>query len=335
MSSKRSVAGEAARRACIDFPEATTRTLASKLWTEERALFTSYEQCRAMIRDYRGEHGEKRRARRASALVPTTKHETTLAKAIPKSDAKPLPPMKFDGRGRGAIISDLHIPYHDKQAILTTLEHIQQEKATDFLIINGDLVDCYALSTHVKDPRRRDFKGELGMTNQFLGAIRPKFGKVWLKEGNHEDRFGRYLRIKAPELLGLGGFNWPTFLRLEERDITWVPSPVTMQAGALSIIHGHEFGRGGASNPVNPARGLFLRAKDCALWGHFHRTSHHTEGTIRDSRIACWSLGCLCDLRPEYDPMAFTRWNHGFAIMEFDGKGFEIQNHMIVEGKVR
>lgn len=333
-TSNRSVAGDIARQVCVDFPEAPTLTLAKKIAKEHPSCFTSVEQARSLVRTYRGENGQHNRSKHAAALVPTAKHETTLADLIPESDAKPVKPMEFTGRGRGAILSDIHIPYHDKAALLTALEHIQQEKATDFLILNGDLVDCYQLSAHQKDPRNRDYQGELDMTNRLLDAICPLFGEVWIKEGNHENRLTRYLRAKAPELLGLCGFDWPSFLKVSERNATWVPGHAVIQAGPLSIIHGHEF-RGGISNPVNPARGLFLRAKACAMWGHFHRSSFHYEGTIDGRSIGCWSVGCLCDLHPEYDPMAHTRWNHGFAILEFDGEGFEVQNHMILGGKVR
>jgi hypothetical protein len=52
--------------------------------------------------------------------------------------------------------------------------------------------------------------------------------------------------------------------------------------------------------------------------------------------MACFSIGCLCQLTPKYRPFAYTKWNHGFAIVEIDGDGsFEVNNYRIIKGKVR
>jgi len=86
---------------------------------------------------------------------------------------------------------------------------------------------------------------------------------------------------------------------------------------------------------VNPARGLFLRAKASILAGHNHQTSAHHENDINGSQTACFSTGCLCDLQPDYRPFAFTKWNHGAAIVELNKEGnFSVDNFRIIEGKV-
>ena len=105
-----------------------------------------------------------------------------------------------------------------------------------------------------------------------------------------------------------------------------------IEAGKLSIIHGHEFG-GSFFNPVNAARGLFMRAKSSVLAGHNHQTSEHQEGNIKGDSIACWSTGCLCELSPEYRPMAFTKWNLGAAIVDHNEDGqFFVDNFRIIKG---
>jgi hypothetical protein len=46
--------------------------------------------------------------------------------------------------------------------------------------------------------------------------------------------------------------------------------------------------------------------------------------------MACFSTGCLCQLTPKYRPFAYTKWNHGFAIVEIDGDGsFEVNEIQI------
>jgi hypothetical protein len=103
----------------------------------------------------------------------------------------------------------------------------------------------------------------------------------------------------------------------------------------LLVIHGHEFGES-VFSPVNPARGLFLKAKCSVLAGHNHQTSQHHENNLKGDSMACFSTGALCQLTPEYRPFAFTKWNHGFAIVEIEESGiFEVHNYRVIDGKAR
>ena len=102
-------------------------------------------------------------------------------------------------------------------------------------------------------------------------------------------------------------------------------------AGALTLLHGHEL-QGGISAPVNIARGLFLRAKACAIQGHNHQTSEHSEVDVRRKLVTTWSLGCLCQLHPEY--ARYNKWNHGFAFLDLEDGDFTIRNKRILDGRV-
>jgi len=84
---------------------------------------------------------------------------------------------------------------------------------------------------------------------------------------------------------------------------------------------------------VNPARGLFLRFVDTALMGHGHRSSYHPEQVGSTGKIiSCWSVGCCCDLKPNYAPI--NKWNHGAAVAEiFDAENFEVTNFRIHNGR--
>ena len=103
--------------------------------------------------------------------------------------------------------------------------------------------------------------------------------------------------------------------------------------GKLPVYHGHELPQG-MSSPVNPARGLWMRVQESLICGHWHRTSEHTESTGLEKRLSsCWSLGCLCDLSPDY--AIVNRWNHGFAVVDVEADGnYEVHNHKIIKGKV-
>ena len=50
------------------------------------------------------------------------------------------------------IISDLHLPYHDEQAIRVALEKGKAEDV-NIVILLGDILDMYQMSQWVKDPK--------------------------------------------------------------------------------------------------------------------------------------------------------------------------------------
>jgi hypothetical protein len=210
-----------------------------------------------------------------------------------------------------------------------------QARRISHVLLNGDIADFYAVSRWETDPLKRDFAGELAAVRNFLQVCRKSFpnAKLIFKHGNHEERFERFLRVKAPELLGVEDFRLSALLRLSESNIFEVRDKRPLRLGRLlTVVHGHEYAFA-ISNPVNPARGFFLRAKSHVIGGHFHQTSQHSERTIDQKVIGAWSTGCLCDLHPEYRPL--NNWNNGFAIVEVtQSGGFQVNNYAIIDGKV-
>lgn len=242
-------------------------------------------------------------------------------------------PVIINGPCKALILSDIHIPYHDRGALYRALEYGKNEKA-NLIILNGDALDFFSLSFFEKDPRQRDFKYELKTARKLFRLIRDEFpdAEIVYKEGNHEERYVRYLRVKAPELLDIADFELKKVLHLDEYGIKLIDNKRPIRLGELNIIHGHEY-RFAISNPVNPARGLFLKAKAFATCGHFHQTSHHTDKTVEQKIIATWSSGCLCDLHPEYMPL--NNWAHGFQFVVVDKNGrFDMHNRIIRRNRI-
>jgi hypothetical protein len=102
--------------------------------------------------------------------------------------------------------------------------------------------------------------------------------------------------------------------------------------GQLPVLHGHELPRG-MTNPVNFARGMFLRATNHLLCGHSHQVSQHTAVTLMDKLIVTFSTGCLCGLRPQYARV--NQYAHGFATVEvYKSREFKVQNLRIINGKI-
>ena len=233
---------------------------------------------------------------------------------------------------RIGVLSDIHFPYYDRVALNEAIKTIINY-GPDCIILNGDIIDCYHLSSFEKDPKKRSFKYELDMLKNFFVQLRELFPtqRIIYKIGNHEERYERYILQRVPEFLDMDLIKFENVIHAKEFGIEVVSNKRVMKVGALNILHGHEM-RSGIISPVNIARGFFMRTKSSTLGGHHHRTSEHIEQNLNGDIIGCFSTGALCDLTPAYMPI--NSWNHGFALVENFGQEFHVRNLKIINGKV-
>lgn len=317
------------------FPNAPALTLAKRAYRENPELWPTLEACRSTVRTQLGVHGEKCR-KNATAPRPPRQTGDAWRHFIdpPLVQLDSWAAVQINGPVSALVLSDIHFPFHDAEALEVALDHGLKVKV-GMVLLNGDICDHHWGSKFETDPRNRDFPGEIRTVKKFLGGLRKKFGKrcrIVLKHGNHEERFDRYMRLKCPELLGVESFEWATIFALNEHCVELVKDKRPIRLGKLNVIHGHEY-RFQISNPVNPARGFFLRAKSHVLGGHFHQASTHSEKDVEQKVVTTFSTGCLCNLHPEYAPL--NNWGHGFAVVDVDKDGaFHVENLRIVKGKV-
>ena len=318
----------------IKFPKATTMAIARIILKENPLDFENLEQVRGMVRHYRGEISPANKSKLTviSRRTPEEKKQA-MSKKLPESDYSKCEPFVIPkGQNNILILSDIHFPYQDNKALELAINYGIENKV-NCVYLNGDILDFYQCSRFTKDRRLRDMAGELEMGREFLKLMQETFKcPIYYKIGNHEKRYEDYLMIKAPELLGIDDFKLEQLLRFREFGITLVKDKQMALAGKLPILHGHEW-FGGFAPPVNPARGLFLKAKESCIVGHHHRTSEHTEKTLSGEVTTTWSTGCLCGLEPEYAP--YNNYNHGFAHVKVSKDGnYELKNMRIINYKI-
>lgn len=317
-------------------PDIATRTAAKALHSQYPDLFTSVETARCCIRRVRGAIGVAERRKICNRMDRTSEDAERCKRwgaLIPDPDPTDWGWRELPGEvQRWLILADLHLPYHDKASLQAAVMHA--EGNCDGVLLLGDVADFYGISSFQRDPRRRDLKGEIAMVLRFwdtLLALKPK--AIVYKGGNHEQRYERYCIQRAPELWPVIAkkLTLPVLLDLPQRGITWVRPQDPIRHHQLVILHGHEWGNR-FSSPVNPARGAFLKAHECVIQGHEHRSSNHAETTVLGTTIRTWSVGCCCDLHPEYRPLG-NKWDSGFAYLN-SGSDWSIEQHGIIEGKV-
>lgn len=296
------------------------------------------EDARGAVRYVRGTSGEKNKKNATNGFSghfkePDQSGDPFAELPVGFTHFDNIEPVVLDSSSVVGLISDVHVPYHHDLSLSTALKAIL-DRNPDTIILNGDIADFFSVSFWEKDPRKRRLKEEVEAVREFLKVLRKAFphARIIYKEGNHEERWTRYLSVKAPEVLGMPDFELPTVLHFADHGIEFVGDKRMIRAGKLNICHGHEF-KFAIANPVNAARGFYMRAKTQILGGHLHQTSSHSEKTVEDVVISSWSVGCLCDLHPDYSP--YNNWSHSFGLIEIDDDdNFEVSIKKIIHGRV-
>lgn len=319
-----------------------TRTIARHLFNDpkNKGVWPNLEAVRKAVLSLRGANGIARRKDVKVVAPPSPlSHSVRAIESNPfflpvsdRVDWKPhvIIPSKED---RTLIINDVHLPYHDRDVLTLQIREGKRRGITR-IILNGDTLDFYQLSRFQKDPRLRSFAGEIEMGKQYIEALREEFPKaeIIFKIGNHEERYQHYLETNARELIGVAEFRFEVLMDFFNLGVTLVTDKRPIHLGHNIIVHGHEFGQQ-IFSPVNPARGLYLRAKHTAACGHHHATSEHSERALDGKIIVCWSIGCSCDLNPLYRPI--NSHNHGFAVQDTHSDGtFDFHNLRVINGRV-
>lgn len=328
---RKSAVGETTCQYLADNPTLPSRTIARMLREDHPELFESIEAARNAVRRYRGNIGKTHRK-----TISDKTHMRPNGKAgevfIPAGLRQGRAPLQINGPLKALILSDIHCPYHDESAVEAAVSKGRDTKC-DAIYLNGDSIDFYKLSRWIKDPRERSPRKEMDTLQELMKEFAKHFKRRWYKCGNHEERWETYLYQRAEDLIEFEEFELRRVLKCEELGYEFVYGKQRARMGMLNVLHGHEFPKG-IMSPVNPARGVWLRLKQTALVGHFHRSSQHTESHPLKKETSCtWSAGCLADMEPEY--ASLNDWNHGFAIVTTGKDGtYQLENFLVERGKV-
>jgi predicted phosphodiesterase len=310
--------------------EMPTLKAARIMYNENNLTFKDVDDARQSLRSIEGKKGV---ARVKVSIDAPTEERPRNPYNLPPSDESIFEPYIIKGHKRLGILSDIHLPYHSIDALTLAISYLKNQKI-DGLLLNGDTIDCHRLSRFTKDPKKRNFALELDTFRSLFEILERELKcKIYFKLGNHEKRYEHFLYEKAGELVGIEEFEFGNIIKARARGIEMIGDKTVMKVNALNGIHGHEY-IGGIAAPVNVARGLYLKGKVSAFQGHNHATSSHTESDMNGKVVTTYSLGCLCELHPEYMPL--NKWNWGFAEVDLDDNGadFEFRNHTIYKGKV-
>lgn len=233
---------------------------------------------------------------------------------------------------RVLFVSDVHTPYEDHHAVdLIKAAAVKIEPT--HIVFGGDIIDFYSLSRFAKEKPTGDSKAlhDTNYASWWLHTWRDAFPKAHMKfiHGNHEWRYQRYLREKAPAIYGMEK-NLDVILGLKEMKIETYPHNGSFDIGKLTYVHGDNWPTGYGS--VNPAKAVFDRTRESIIFGHFHRFSMFRHKAFSGKEVGAWGNGCLCEDQ-EYDPCA--NWQRGASIVVYSRSGYyRVLPLEIVAGKL-
>lgn len=235
------------------------------------------------------------------------------------------------------VAGDFHVPYHDADSVGCLLGYLRDTQPQGFTI-NGDFIDCYALSSFSKDPRRElEMQAELDAANAVLDAIDAVIPRCEVKRfvvGNHEARLERYLRDHARAFHGLRALTLDALLRLTERGYEVVPMvgrDASVMIGKVEVGHFNVARKDAGAS----ARALLLDRGCSVMQSHTHKlASIYKRARGTGEQQAAWEIGCMCDLSPEY--ITSPNWQAGFATITRcqSSDRYHVALHEIIGGEL-
>lgn len=222
------------------------------------------------------------------------------------------------------VAGDFHVAYDDPKQRTLWFDFLDRVKP-DEVILNGDVMDFYAVSRFCKDPDRATpsaFQGELEACRELLAQVRHLLpqAKLTYVEGNHERRWRKYLWANQSVLSGLEEVELPRLLRLEEMGVGYEEDGVWL--GDLFVYHGRV---------VRKHSGYSARAElelnGCSgLSNHTHRDGHHGVRN-RAGVWGWWENFCMCQLDPEYVE-GVANWTPGWSLVSIVEKRPHVEQIM-------
>lgn len=214
------------------------------------------------------------------------------------------------------LVPDSHHPYVDRRAWSLFLK-VGKAFKPDILVAIGDLADFYAVSSHSKEPRRiAGLKDELKAVHHALDELDALGAKdKRFVAGNHEDRFTRYLRDKAPELFEVTSI--PDLLQLKARGWAYTPYKSHTKIGRMHFTH--DVGAAGR-NATFKALDTYQHS---VVTGHAHRLQYIVEGNAVGEYKLSAQFGWLGDASQiDYMHRANVNknWALGFGIGHYDAE---------------
>lgn len=227
---------------------------------------------------------------------------------------------------KAIVASDIHHPFQDQDLIDAAFEawiDIEKKHGLPYFFLNGDIIDCYALSHFSRSisMSQASFETELESTRHFLRRLRKTFPKTkfYYVEGNHEWRLRRLIMEPKERMR----FEWMdkylhyrTTLELDKLDIEYVEHNGTagemrLQFGDDCLIGHWSIARHKAGQTASHLIERYPGYK--IVQGHVH---HGARVSKHAGRHSVWAIEnpCMCPI-DQVDYTIDPNWQQGFTVL--------------------
>lgn len=221
-----------------------------------------------------------------------------------------------------AFLSDIHIPFHWESLLNKALDICKYERV-DTIVLGGDIVDFYVVSSFTIDKTAIKITDELEALYEFLARLRRLFPRkeiIWIS-GNHEERLFRFIYKKADVFAPLlrTGLSPYSLFKLDKFDIRWIDVP--FRIGKLYYLHGHE--KKFSGQVVHAALNILRWLNRPFICGHFHRFQYFVTKEIDASLKAGMISGCMLNLKRMPTPYEkIDLQQYGFSLIKYKDELF-------------
>lgn len=225
-------------------------------------------------------------------------------------------------------INDLHIPFESKKSVKKVLALLEALQPDD-IILNGDILDCYSISKHMKRVERKEtLQDEFDQGKAFLAKLRmicPN-ARIRYTIGNHEARLYTYLNSEAKALAVLNSLKFENLMGLKDVGVELFGTDGFLLNRNYLVLHGDV----AAAHNGMSAQKMFAKVNMSGSMGHCHRAGRFVK-VCAGGRFEFVENGCLCDLNPEYIS-GVPNWEHSFLLTEYNRDRFYNRLVRFVDG---
>jgi predicted phosphodiesterase len=221
-------------------------------------------------------------------------------------------------------LSDLHIPftmYEDVEKI------VKEHKDADVVVINGDLLDLFAVSKFAKD-KEIALRREIEEGRKFLEFLSKRFKDVIITEGNHERRLRSFIKNMIPTDMQ---FLFPDDILqmvvdghiIKKTQLKNVHVVGSWWFKMFDVIIAHPDNYSNASlKTVQNTSEFFSLIKN--IWHRVCIIGHtHRAGWIMSGEVLQMETGCLCYDMDYHNGSNFTKtkWTRAYAVIHIGKDG--------------
>lgn len=224
------------------------------------------------------------------------------------------------------ITSDWHIPFHDVDALKVFINFLY-EYQPDELVLNGNINDCSAFSTH---PKIREIAQTFRTAKQereywfpiaeLLRDVLPDAKITYIGSQCHEGWIDNWTSI-SPILIEDENYTIKNWFKLDDFGIDFIPE-VYDPLGNKEILITH--GTIARSKGGNSAYATMESEGTSIIQGHTHRLAQVFKTTAVGETVAIEG-GCMCQRKPWYHlkgKRLMMDWQQGFVLLNAKDNSF-------------